>query len=113
MPQVSGKQFMPPGTQRPRGAKWLDNFVDGVGYPYLTDPFEGPEMILQQLKWHDDMLNVSGPFVPANTGKHLAEEPTQKLQIETMSHLWDLIADNWEGAVVRLLPLSARPRPFA
>ena len=46
--QISGRGFTPVATHRPKRTPWLDGFVEGVPYPYLTDPYEAAAALTTQ-----------------------------------------------------------------
>ena len=95
--QIGGREFIPVATHRPKRTPWLDGFVDGVPYPYMTDPFEAQHAFAQQQRWAERQKIQFGAFVPGGSSgaARLTAAPTAALQTEILEKLSNIIAADW------------------
>lgn len=93
---------MPVATHHPKQCPWMDGFVDGAPYPYLTDPCEAAQAFAAADARNYQAAMLHSPFVPACTGQHLGDAPTASLEREQLAMLATVVAADWEDAVVCL-----------
>lgn len=103
--QIGGREFIPVATHRPHRAPWLDGFIEGMPYPYLTDPYEAQHAVEQQALWAQHQRIQFGPFIPggASGSAKLDEVPTAAREGELVGKIASIVATDWPECKVQPL----------
>jgi hypothetical protein len=107
--QISGKTFVVACSTRGVRVPWLDTFLEGATYPYLSSPYEAEAAEELRRRWEQRLAMLAGPFAPACSGVHLSECPTRACKHSMQSTLLQIIHSDWPDAEVR----SAARRPHS
>lgn len=94
-------------ANRTTQAPWLDGFLNGACYPYLSSPYEAGDVRRLQDSFAARLALVSSdPFVPAVMGAHLSDTPTKASKDSMQRVLLQVIREDWQGTQVRLVHVT-------
>eukprot|EP00892_Ulva_mutabilis_P002739 jgi/Ulvmu1/12466/UM009_0118.1 len=101
--QIAGTAFVPTAASQTTQAPWLDGFVNGACYPYLSTPYEAANVQRMQDSYTARLAEISSnPFVPAASGAHLTGCLTKAAKHSMQQALLQIIQQDWPGTQVGL-----------
>eukprot|EP00667_Euglena_gracilis_P016399 EG_transcript_17146 len=68
-----------------------------TAFEYISEPFDAFKDDSLRRKWLDEKKALAGPFIPAGS-KGTLERPTRAMLTEMLTHLYRILAEDWEEA---------------